>query len=172
MRGLILGLIAAGFAALPAAAQSNAALEQVAEGFGRGQCSPLTHQALNPETREWMTIDPSPWTGWTITRIGSTTLEYVRPGDEVRLMEFDEGVYRDRAPDSMDGAEEWAIVEHGIHGPDNWRLLMTPPEFSAEAPFYSEIIMAGDVFIWTNWADEPDGARVRYMYFACEFEDQ
>ena len=169
MRGPMLAFIAVVIASLPAAAQSSAALEQVAEGFGRGQCNPLTHQAVNPETRAWMSIDPSPWTGWTIEKIRPQTLRYERPGDETRLMEFEEGIYRDRAPDSMEGAEEWTIVEYGIHGPDNWRILMTPPEFSDAAPFYSEIITAGDIFIWTHWADQPDGPRIRLMFFACRF---
>lgn len=55
--------MAAVVGSLPATAQSSAALEQVAEGFGRGLRNPLTHPGLNPETRAWMTIDPSPWTG-------------------------------------------------------------------------------------------------------------
>ena len=67
----------------------------------------------------------------------------------------------------MAGAEEWTIVEHGVHGPDNWRILMTPPGFEDAAPAYSEIIIVGNVFIWSNWADEPDGSRIRMMYFAC-----
>jgi hypothetical protein len=156
-------------AASPAAAQGNEALEQVTEGFGRGQCDPLTHQALDPETRLWETIDPSPWAGWTVTRIGPRTLEYSRPGDGLRLMEFEEGVYRDRAPDSMADAEQWRITEHGIHGPDNWRILMIPPEFGDELRIYSEMIIVGDVFIWTNWADQSEGSRIRTMYFACKF---
>ena len=171
MRDSVLAFLAAFLISYPAAAQSNVALEQVTEGFGRGQCNPLTHQGVNPETGTWMTIDPSPWTGWTIERIGPRTLQYERPGDEIRLMEFEEGVYRDRAPDSMEDAEEWTIVEHGIHGPDNWRILMTPPEFSEAAPSYSEIIIAGAVFIWSNWADQADGSRIRLMFFACEFAE-
>ena len=171
MRTLVLASIAVVIASLPAAAQGNDALEQVTEGFGRGQCDPLTHQGLDPEARAWMTIDPSPWTGWTIEKIGPGTLEYLRPGDDARLMEFEEGVYRDRARDSMDGAEEWTILEHGIHGPDNWRILMTPPEFPDAPRVYSEMIIAGDVFIWTNWAEQPDGSRLRYMYFACKFAE-
>lgn len=169
MRSLVLGLIATVVASSPAVAQSDAALRQVATGFGRGQCSPLTHVALHPETRAWMTIDPSPWAGWTITQVGPRTLEYVRPGDEVRLMEFEEGIYRDRAPGSMEDAETWTILEHGIHAPDNWRILMRPPQLGDEPRSYAEMIMAGDVFVWTNWVDEASGERVRYMYFACRF---
>jgi hypothetical protein len=171
MRGLLVALASFVLASLPAAGQSSAALEQMTEGFGRGQCDALAHLALSPETREWTSIDPSPWAGWIVKRIGPRTLEYVRPGDEARLMEFDEGVYRDRAPGSMEGAEEWIILEHGVHGSDNWRILMTPPEFSETTPIYSELIIAGDVFIWTNWADQSDGSRIRTMYFACRFVD-
>lgn len=171
MRGLVLAFVAVVVAVVPAAAQSNAALEQVTDGFGRGRCDPLTHQYLDPETRVWKNLDPSPWTGWTVEKIGPRTLRYDRPGDESRLMEFETGVYRDRAPDSMERAEEWTIVEHGIHGPDNWRILMTPPEFDDAAPHYSEIVIAGDVFIWTNWAEEEDGSRIRLMYFACRFAE-
>lgn len=171
MRRSLLAIIAVVFASLPAAAQSNETLEQVAEGFGRGQCNPLTHQGLNPETRAWMTIDPSPWTGWAIERVGPRTLEYVRPDGVTRHMEFEEGVYRDRDPDTLEGAEEWNIVEHGINAPDNWRILMAPPPAANAPSVYSEMIIAGDVFVWTNWADQPDGSRLRYMYFACQFEE-
>lgn len=169
MRTLVLSMLLAVAAALPTAAQSDAELTQVVEGFGRGQCNPLTHQALNPETGRWMNIDPSPWTGWTIKRAGPGALEYVTPGEPPRLMEFEDGVYRDRAPDGMEDAEEWTIVEHAIHGSDNWRIVMTPPEFGAESPTYAELIIAGDIFIWTNSSERSDGSRVRFMYFACRF---
>lgn len=171
MRSLLLVLLTILMAPSLVTAQSNAALEQLTDGFGRGACEPLTHQGLNPETRDWMSIDPSPWTGWTIKKIGPRTLEYLRPGDGTRLMEFEPGVYRDRAPDSMEDTEEWTIVEHGIHAPDNWRLLIKPPEFDDAATVYSEMIIVGDIFIWTNWAEQPDGPRIRYMHFACRFAE-
>lgn len=164
-----MAVLAVGAGCLPAAAQSNASLGTLAEGFGRGQCDALTHQALDPATREWMTIEPSSWDGWVVTKVGPRTLKYVRPGDSPRLMEFSEGTYRDRAPDDSEEPEEWSIVEHGVHGPANWRILMTPPESDPAAPRYSELIMAGDVFIWTNWVSQPDGSRMRTMYFACSF---
>ena len=33
------------------------------------------------------------------------------------------------------------------------------------------LIIAGDVFIWTNWADLTDGSRIRTMFFACKFDE-
>lgn len=168
MRRTLLALLAVASASAPGVAQSNETLEQVAEGFGRGECSILTHQALDPETRTWATIDPSPWAGWAIERVGPRTLEYVRPDGVIRHMEFEEGVYRDRAPDTLEGAEEWTILEHGISASDNWRILMKPAAPNAP-PVYSEMIVAGDVFVWTNWADEPDGSRIRFMYVVCQF---
>lgn len=158
-------------ASVPSEAQTGAALDQVIEGFGRGQCDALTHQALDPTTRQWMTIDPSPWDGWVVKKIGPRALEYVRSGDEPRLMEFADGVYRDRAPNNPSDSEEWEIIEYGIHSPDNWRILMTPPEFDETAPVYAELIVVGNVFMWVNWADQPNAPRLRVMHFSCRFVD-
>lgn len=176
MRFSLLALTTLLLAAAPGSAQSNDLLEQVTEGWGRGQCDPLTHVGLNPETGAWQTIDPSPWTGWTIRQIGPRALEYMRPPDETRVMEFEEGVYRDRALEGTDpsgqDSEEWTIVEHGIHAPDNWRIRMVPPAPPGGPSMYAELSIAGDVFIWTNWLEQPDESPMRFMYFACQFSEE
>jgi hypothetical protein len=95
-------------------------------------------------------------------------------GGETWVVELAEGIYilraREAADDSARESGEWTIVEHGIHSPENWRLLLLPPPYPG-APegvrYYSEVIMAGDVYIWTNWIEE-DGVRRRATYSACK----
>lgn len=164
--------------AAPLVAQSDAALQQIAEGWASGECNLLTHVEMNPETGNWQTREDSPWSTWTIRRAGPTSVEYTMSDGTIRRVEFADGVYRDRAAEDADEppneSEEWAIVEHGIHGPENWRILLRPP-LPPEAPsvprYYSEVIMAGDVYVWTNWIEDEDGVRRRTMYSACKFAE-
>ena len=85
-------------------------------------------------------------------------------------------MYRDRAPDPSAAVdflrEDWTILEHGIHAPDNWRLFMDPGRAPGQPDglkMYSEMIMAGDVFVWTNWSEQDGGPRVRQMYYVCKY---
>ena len=152
-------------------AQSDAALRQVAEGWGRGECNLLTHVALNPETGRWQTVEDSPWGTWTIRRVGPRSVEYTMSSGAIRVVELAEGIYMDRAREAADEppseSDELTIVEHGIHGPENWRLLLLYPGAPEGVRLYSEVIMAGDVYIWTNWTEE-EGVRRRTMYSACK----
>lgn len=162
----------------PVVAQSDAALEWVAEGWGRGECNLLTHVALNPETGRWQSVEDSPWGTWTIRRVGPRSVEYTMSSGATRLVELAEGIYVDRALEAADEppseSDEWTIVEHGIHGPENWRLFLLPPPYPGGPEgvrHYSEVIMAGDVYIWTNWIEEK-GVRRRTMYSACKLTER
>ena len=59
-----------------------------------------------------------------------------------------------------------ALVD-GLRGPENWRILVLWPPFP-DAPLgvrdYSELVVAGDVFVWTNWTEDGSGVRRRVMY--------
>ena len=162
----------------PVVAQSDAALAQVAEGWGRGECNLLTHVAENPETGQWETVENSPWGRWTIRRVGPHSVEYTMSSGETRIVELADGAYVDRLAESAEQppteSEKWTIAEHGIHGPENWRLLLLPPPFPG-APegmrLYSELIMAGDLYVWTNWLEE-EGVMRRTVYSACKLAER
>lgn len=178
MRYLSLGFATLLAFGAPVSAQSPEALSMVAEGWGRGQCNALTHVMRNPDTGEWSTVDQTPYSTWTIRQVGPQSVEYTMAGGLTRRVDLEDGMYRDRSPDVAPSAdflkEDWTIVEHGINAPDNWRLLMDPgpaPGQPEGLKTYSEMIVAGDVFIWTNWSEENGGPRVRDMYSICKFVD-
>lgn len=162
----------------PVAAQTSVALSQVTEGWGRGQCNLLTHVAVNPETGNWETIDPSPWSTWTIQKVGPQSVEFTMAMGVTRRVDFEEGVYRERSPDDAEASagdsSEWTIEEHGVFASDNWRLLLLHPRQPGQpegVQSYSEMIMAGNVFVWTNWLEMDGEVRQRGMYYACELEE-
>lgn len=51
-------------------AQDEAALQQIAEGWGRGEWVLLAHVRLNPDIGRWEPVEDSPWSRWTVRRVG------------------------------------------------------------------------------------------------------
>jgi hypothetical protein len=161
-----------------AGAQTNEALAQVVDGWARGRCDALTQLAENPQTGAWVNTTSTPYTTWSIRKVGPQTIEYTMAGGLARRITLADGTYRDHATDSTLAfdplATEWSILEHGITAPDNWRLFMRHPPVPGEPEgnrTYSELIVAGDVFVWTNWSEENGGPRQRVMYYVCKFTE-
>jgi|GEM_PF-6580526 len=160
----------------PLSAQSAEARSMVAEGWGRGQCDALTQVGLNPDTGEWSTVGQTPYSTWTIRQVGPQSVEYTMAGGLTRRVDLEDGMYRDRSPGVAPSADfmkqDWTILEHGIHAPENWRLFMDTgpaPGQPEGLKTYSEMIMAGDVFVWTNWSEKDGGPRIREMYYVCKY---
>jgi hypothetical protein len=179
MRLRLLAIAAFCASAMPVSAQSDEDLAKVAEGWGRGRCDALTQVAINPQSGEWTTLEQTPYTTWTIRKIGPQSVEYTMAGGLKRRVDLADGMYRDRAPDPAPAVDmmkqDWTIIEHGILAPDNWRLLMdtgSAPGDPEGLKSFSEMIMAGDVFVWTNWMEENGGPRRRVMYAVCKYVDE
>ena len=153
-------------AAAPASAQSDEALEMVAEGWGRGEWVELNFVGMNPETQRFERVEGSPWTRWQVRKVGPRAVEYTTAHGDTRRVEFADGVYRDLDPsDGSTDQLQATIVEHGIHAADNWRLLIEfPPGTAPAGRAYSELIVAGDTFVWTNWVETADGDLMRVGY--------
>lgn len=103
MRSSVSAFVALLIVHAPLVAQSDAALQQIAEGWASGECNLLTHVGMNPETGNWQTVEDSPWRTWTIRRAGPTSVEYTMSDGTIRRVEFADGVYRARAAEDADG---------------------------------------------------------------------
>jgi len=175
MKILIPAILVSLLQTLTVEAQEGAALQQLAAGWARGEWVLLAHVGVNPQTGRWEAVENSPWSRWTVRRVGPRSVEYATHNGLTRVVEFADGRYLDRPPAGGDGSPgegtEASIVQHGIFGTDNWRILILWPP-SPDAPEgprdYSELIMAGNVFVWTNWTEDADGTRRRVMYSASQ----
>jgi hypothetical protein len=162
--------------AMPVAAQSDEALRQVAEGWGRGVWTELRTLGLNPQTGQFEPPEASPYARWEVTVVAPSTVRYTTAQGEKREVQLVDGLYRegDVLPDGTVGHfDEARIVEHGIHGPENWRLLILWPSDPGSLPeqrVSSEIVMVGDLFIWTQWHGPLEGDRTRIVYSVSRLE--
>lgn len=162
--------------AMPLAAQSDDALQQVAEGWGRGVWTELRTLGLNPETGQYEAPESSPYARWEVTVVGPGIVRYTTAHGETREVQFIDGLYREgdvQADGTVRHYDEARIVEHGIRGPANWRLLIlwpAAPDSPPQQRAFSEIVMVGDLFTWTQWHGPLDGARTRVVHSVSQLE--
>ena len=162
--------------ATPVGAQSDEALQQVAEGWGRGVWTELRTLGLNPETGQFESPEASPYARWEVRVVAPATVRYTTAHGETREVQFQDGLYRegDVLPDgAVDHFDEARILGHGIHGPENWRLLILWPPTPGSPPeqrAFSEIVMVGDLFIWTQWHGPLDGERTRIVHSVSQLQ--
>ena len=171
MRHLAGTMLLAAALAFPASAQTPEALDAMASGWGRGVWAELHSQYQNPETGEFESVEGSPWSRWTVRRVGPGTVEYTTADGTTNRVQFADGVYRDFGPVGDDGSvgspDEASIIHWQVDAEANWRIVLEWPPFP-DAPVgvreFSELIVAGDLFVWTNFSGaDLDSAR-RVMY--------
>jgi hypothetical protein len=176
VRLIVRTLAAAFFFATPLTAQSSEALQQMAEGWGRGVWTELRTLGLNPETGRFEPAEDSPYARWEVRVVAPGTIRYTTAHGDRREVQFLDGLYREGdvlADGSVAHFDEAQIVEHTIHGRENWRLLIlwpAPPGSRPEERASSEIEVVGDLFIWTQWRGPLEGERTREVYSISQLE--